>query len=197
MTEMIAQPQNGVEGENDTGPTTPEQCDERASWLLRALASVQLQLNRRKAVHEAELENLRAYQARQLEALLRSQADLTRRVEELAQLAAANEWFGKAKSRSVSYGTYGTRFIREKVAIADEKKAIAWASEKCPEAVKITEKVMISACSGILLADMHETGELPEGFEHVPGTVKPYAVADVAVLAAGGDEGDLLGEDIQ
>jgi hypothetical protein len=167
-------------------PAGAAECDAVASWLLRQLGKAQLEVERRQIVHRKEIELLELEQKRQLEPLDRRIADLERSLEWLALEASNNKWFGKAKSRKTSYGVYGTREQKERITIVDEQRAVAWAAEYCPAAVKVTEKCLISICSSQLLAQLKDAGELPEAFEYSAAAEKPFAKADVTLLAAEG-----------
>lgn len=76
--------------------------------------------------------------------------DLTRRRDalewrfgpELAQFAKAN--LGKTKTWKGLYGSVSFRVTPSRLTIENESQAVEWARSYCPEALKVTEKVLVS-----------------------------------------------------
>lgn len=97
-------------------------------------------------------------------------AEQTRKVEWLdAQHGPAiQKWAheqiegGKAKSVKTAWATLGFRASREKMEVLDPQVALDWAKDNCPEAVRIEEKLLVSA-----IPDDLKTGEL-SGLEYHP-----------------------------
>jgi len=88
------------------------------------------------------------------------------KMEELLKPFAEKELMGK-KTRTVSFpnGKAGFRKTPDKLEIADDKAALAWAKAHKPEAVKVTESVLKTP----LMDNFKATGELPDGVKYIEG----------------------------
>lgn len=71
------------------------------------------------------------------------------------------------KSRTVGFGAYGVKREPERVKVLDQDKAVAWAREHFPGAVKtkITESVEHRVVAPAVLARVRVNGEIPDGFD--------------------------------
>lgn len=92
-------------------------------------------------------------------------------------IASSIDWSkGKSKSRVVGFGKYGARKSAEKVEIVDADLALNFAkANNVPLAIKTKETVIHSVIAPIVLAWLHQSGEIPAGFEHHAESETYYA----------------------
>lgn len=144
-------------------PTTPEQVE----WVLQRIARADAGI----AAVDGHPDVIAAH------AILNNAADLRKRAErkrdwllkrfeadlkEFAKTALANE---KGQTWRSVYGSIALRTVPSKVKVADEDKAIEWAENNAPDAVKYSRSLLISK-AGLSPAD-----ELPDGFTVAPASV--------------------------
>lgn len=160
------------------------EADAVASHLLRKLAEAQADRARTAKAFEIERDQLLQRYSRLFEPHTSRIAFLE---SMLANLASTVE-FGKKKSRDVGYGTYGRRQVRAHLEIVDDAKALAWAIEKAPSAVKALVALDIARARALgvdagaklsllktPLSDYFATtGEEPDGCQWVPARDEPF-----------------------
>lgn len=154
-------------------PTSDAQLDALASEYLGEMAAAAAEIARFTEARDHELQRIaQKYEMLMAPAKIRHQR-CERFVCELAQRAD----FGKKKSRDVGNGTYGRKTEPERVKVLDQDKAVAWARDHFPGAVKTktTETVDHRAIAPAILARVHADGEVPDGFEHVAERETYYA----------------------
>lgn len=153
-------------GVNLNQPTSDAQLDALASDVCRQLARFAADRARYEEAEAAELARIRTFYANRV-------APIALRIQQLeaigAEIAQRATFPGKSKSRKVAFGCYGSRKIAEKVSVVDEGKALAWARINHPYAIetKTVEKLSAVAIKGAVLAVVHQSGEVPDGFDHV------------------------------
>jgi len=98
----------------------------------------------------------------------------------VVDIASSIDWkAGETKSRVVGFGKYGARKQAEKIEIIDPDAALAFAKLNAPTAIKTKESVSHSVIAPVVLAWVHQSGELPAGFEHHAESETYYAKAEV------------------
>lgn len=156
--------------------------DESAEWAFRHLAEA-----------EANLEALRLRADAWAEKIQRWFEQAAREPARSAEFWTAHlEWYARRlrseagrKSVKLPSGALSTRTVAAAAEIADEEALIAWASENCPELIRIREDVQVSTLRehvaleepGVVWRRVDlETGEVIS--EPVPGTiVRPERVS--------------------
>ena len=141
--------------------------DALASHALRIMGREQAEIDRYQRASDAEVDRINARYAAfiQPHGQYRAQAEET--VKECAKRA---QFVGKGKSRKVGNGVYGKKLVPERVSIVDKVQALAFAKMfGGPDAVKVkTEETVVHAVvAPIVIAQLHATSALPNGFEHV------------------------------
>lgn len=122
----------GISADVSQAPEDQAARDAQASQLLRALGRVEAEIAEREAALEVELRQVKLIYQTQLERLQRRASFLTGAVE---ALALVSDFGPKKKSRTVGFGTYGTRAKPFSVEIVDEATTLQWASQQLPGAV--------------------------------------------------------------
>lgn len=79
---------------------------------------------------------------------------------DLSEFAKRSLEGGKSKTLTTPYGKMSFRLVPSRLSVIDEQKALEWADAHCPQAVKITKKLLPSALDGEKVA-----AELPALFE--------------------------------
>lgn len=158
-------------------PMAPAECDALASELLGRLAACEAEAARYRDAQDREIRRLTERYATLLGPVEQRARQYEAAVCELARRAD----FGTKRSRAVGNGTYGVRTVPERVAIVDPQQAVAWARAHCPGAVKtkITESVDHRGVAPAVLAQIHATGALPDGFSHESARAVPFAKPEV------------------
>ena len=88
--------------------------------------------------------------------------------KQLEDFARANLPHGK-KTYTNDYLSVAFRTTRDRVVIDDQELALAWAKKNCEEAIKTTEKVMVSLLPSEVVADVSHGHLLHDGFSIVEG----------------------------
>lgn len=153
-------------------PVSDELLDAVASDALRIMAEEDAEITRYRRALQAEMDRLIARYGLLIEPHEKHRSQAQAIAEECAKRA---QFVGKAKSRKVGNGSYGRRQIPESVEITDEDKAFSWVSVNHPYAIGTVQKLNAVAVKGAVLATVHQTGEVPEGFEHTAAYDKPFA----------------------
>jgi hypothetical protein len=170
-----------LEGYPCAPPIADAELDAVASIALREMAREDAEITRYAAALEAEKVRLHD----RYTALLTPHEQRRARAEEIVKECARRAQFvGKAKSRKVGNGTYGKKTVPEKVKITDPAAALHFAltDRDCPpEAIKekIERSVVHAIIAPIVLAKIHASGLLPNGFEHV-GEYEEYFAKPLA-----------------
>jgi len=133
-------------------PIDQAERDARASQLLRALGRVEAEIAERKAAQHAEIMQIAAIYDRELDRLRRHASFIVGGIHALA----LESDFGKKKSRTVGFGTYGRRTTPLKVDVQDEDATLAWAKEHLPEAVRAKATLSVDAVMRITDAGLGE-----------------------------------------
>jgi hypothetical protein len=121
----------------------------RVVGLKSELAGIQERFASRIKEQERRAEWLRARFGSELEEFAKSQLD------------------GKSKTWKGAFGSIGFRSTAARVTVADQDRAVAWASVDCPDAIKETRSVLVSNIPDSVKALMIEKGA-PDGFDIVP-----------------------------
>ena len=121
----------------------------RVVGLKAELAGVQERFASRIKEQENRANWLRARFGLELEEFAKSQLD------------------GKSKTWKGVYGSVAFRSTPAKVVAIDQNKAVAWAADNCPDAVKTVQSFLISNVPDSVKALMLEKGA-PDGFDIVP-----------------------------
>lgn len=148
--------------------------DALASHALRIMSREQAEIDRYQAACNAEVDRINARYAN----LIQPHARYLKQAEETAKECAKRAQFvGKAKSRKVGNGAYGKKLVPERVSIVDKQKALEFAKMFCPDAVKVKteESVVHAVVAPVVIAQLHATSALPNGFEHVGEHEEYYA----------------------
>ncbi len=93
---------------------------------------------------------------------------------------------GKKKSINLLTGKTGYRTVKGTLQINDEEAAMAWAEQNCPEAVKVTKRLVKTP----LMDYLKDTGELPDGCELTDDVEKFYPWIDGTPRLTEGDSDD-------
>jgi hypothetical protein len=167
---------------NATGGTAVD-ADVIASDLLRRMGEHQ---SRVATLAEAKAREIADATARISHAydsqIARHQQSALQYENAVQSIAQSIDWSAeKKKSRKVGYGTYGCKTEPERVKIIDQGKAIGYARAYFASAVKEKIVVMVEhkAIAPVVLARLHASGELPDGFEHTAESIQYYAKPDV------------------
>lgn len=146
-------------------PMSESEIDAAMSEMLRRMAWYDKQIATTNEAEALERERINARYERRREPLRKRRAEIEAQALALAERATFE---GKKKSRNVGNGTFGKKTEPERVKIIDANKAMEFALINCPDAIR--EKIAVSvehkAVAPVVLARLHETGELPDGFEH-------------------------------
>lgn len=142
----------GLVADVDAAPIDQAERDARASQLLRALGAVAAEHAERVAARDHELAHITAIYQPQLDQLQRR----ARFIEGAIHALAMESDFGKKKSRTVGFGTYGRRTTPLKVDVQDEDATLAWAKEHLPEAVRAKATLSVDAVMRITDAGLGE-----------------------------------------
>lgn len=166
--------------------------DAAANQLLRAMAALQLEVDRLDAAERRAVTLAARHYEGQREPVRRRMREIEAVVLELARSA---DFGGQRKSRGLVYGTYGRRQVVESVKIVDAAEAIAWCKANYYGFLVQTEtveKLPHKDAQPHFLARIIETGDVPAGVEHVPARDEPYIRVDAELLAVErGEEGFL------
>lgn len=161
-----------LEEENlaDAAPDDRVELDVWFDRRLAALAAIEAEMRRNEEVAQRRIEMIRAWMEEQ-NAVLERRANFLRGL--LEQAARAYPYPGKAKSRKLPHGTFGSRTVPPKLEIEDEMAALAFAKAQVPDAVRVRESVLVSE----LKAWWQSTGILPDGCRVVPAEERFYVTA--------------------
>jgi phage host-nuclease inhibitor protein Gam len=142
----------GLIADVESAPIDQAQRDARASQLLRALGRVEAEIEERKAAQHAEVMQIAAIYERELDRLRRHASFIVGGIHALAMESD----FGKKKSRTVGFGTYGRRSTPLKVDVQDESATLEWARAHLPEAVRAKTTLTVDAVMRITDAGLGE-----------------------------------------
>lgn len=165
-------------GINLEGPVSDAQLDAAVSEICRRLGGVRADLARYAEAEQAEIARIRMRYEAVREPLQRRAADLEAIGKDLAERA---DFGSKKKSRSVGFGSYGRKIKREHVRITDDAAAVEFARARGIEGgvkVETIEKPVHKAIEPVVIAHVHETGEVPAGFEHEAERDEPFVKAE-------------------
>lgn len=148
-----------------TDSTSDAQLDAIASDICRHLGYREADLARYEEARKAEIARINLHYSHRCGKLDAEIAQLRALGEEVAKRA---KFPGKSKSRSVAFGSYGSRKVPEKVEIVDEARAFAWLTRTGNHGAFRTKTEIIRAeAKKLVLANLNATGEVADGFEHV------------------------------
>lgn len=160
------------------GPTSDAQLDAAASEICRRLGEAQADLKRFQEAEQAEVMRIEMRYSALCEPLEHRIAQL----EELGREVARRADFGKKKSRTVGFGSYGRKKKSERVKIIDPAAAIEFArAQKIEGAIasETIEKPVHKVLEPAVIAYVHENeGVVPAGFEHFEETDEPFVKAE-------------------
>lgn len=148
-------------------PMSEPEIDAAASDMLGRMAWYDKQIAMANEAEALERERINARYERRRDPLVKRRADIEAQVLILAQRATFE---GKKKSRNVGNGTFGVRVVPERVEVVDKAQALEWAKAHFAEAVQVetVEKLVHKAITPAVLARVHATGEVPDGFDVHP-----------------------------
>lgn len=160
-----------------TPSTSDAQLDSIASGICRQLGRLQSDLARYNEAAKAEHLRIDLFYNARRERLDTWIAQLQEMGAEVARRAT---FPGKSKSRSVAFGSYGSRKVPEKVRITNIEAALPYAEQIAPAAIRIkTERTIdIKVIKATIIEHLHTTGEVPPGFEHTGETETFFVKAD-------------------
>lgn len=133
-----------------------------AEWVLQRMQELQAERLAIRARLDAVTENLNA-QMREVDARLgflkfRFGGQLLDWAREEISRAGPNA----PKHVKTDFGRVGFRMKRGSIAVAEPEKAVEWAKDTCPEAVRIREELMVSRLPDEVRASVFEA---PEQFD--------------------------------
>ena len=160
-------------------PAADADRDAAMSMILRQLGRAELDLERYNAAKAREHMVIEARYARITDPVAKRVADLS---VVGRQLALDTELPGKAKTRHVAFGDYGSRRVPARISIENAKELLAWAEAKAPDLVdeKIERRVLQKAAAEFFKA----AGELPPGCKYEPEHEDPVLKPDLELLRA-------------
>lgn len=148
-----------------TDSTSDAQLDAIASDICRHLGKLLADRARYEEAERAEKRRIDMFYTSRFEKLDMRIAELQSLGAEVARRA---EFPGKSKSRSVAFGSYGRRKQPERVTVADNERAIVSIAKIAPHLIHSKPSILVSEVKPIVLAALKASGELLDGFEHVP-----------------------------
>lgn len=159
-----------------------DQRDAIASYQLRAIGEIDAEIAERSRGMENEISLIRARYARLLDPLRTRRLEKEAYVRTLAQISMECGGFGKAKSRKVGYGQYGSRVKRGGLVVVDAQCTESWALINRPETLSAMVKIPLVEARQLLPAHLLEVAKidvskkaLNEYFaasgEEIPGTI--------------------------
>lgn len=157
------------------GPVSEPQLIAEASDLLRREAYYAKEIAKLEEIRDAEIARISMRYDTQIASLDKRRSYLNTVVVQIAQMVS---YPAKKKSIKVGFGTIGFRASREKIEVTDTDKALTFAKETVPQAVKVKESLVMKEITDHILTKMKETGEIPEGFEHHASVDEYYAKAE-------------------
>lgn len=131
-----------------------------AEWVLEKLSEAEAEV--------AAIEKRKKTLLANLEAMGRPAGHrvtwLRRRFEDELKAWAEKELEGeKTRSIRTPFGQLAFRKVNERIKVDDEEAAIAWAKKHQPDAVKTTEKILVSELPVLLGFDPDEPAKAPPG----------------------------------
>lgn len=148
-----------------TPNTSDAQLDAIASDICRHLGYRMANFARYEEARKAEVLRINMHYNARAEPLVKEMAQLRAVGEEIARRA---KFPGKSKSRSVAFGSYGSRKSTERVAIVDDQLAIVSIAKLNPALVHSVPQIKFAEVKDVVMAHLKSTGEVLEGFEHFP-----------------------------
>lgn len=163
-----------------------------AAILLRLMVRGDDEIARLTEAMDLELELIRTHYAGLLETPQRRQAECQRHIECLAEVSALRGGFGKKKSASTPYGSFGIRHAAATVELSDSDALLAHLKESDPARVKVTAVFPLTEAREYLSetelaktkmepkwsdvkASLDPEKELPPGVSKVPAVDSPFA----------------------
>ena len=159
-----------------TPGTSDATLDSIASDICRHLGRIEADLARYTDAERAEHARIDIFYHSRTEKLFQAIA----RLEEMgAEVARRATFPGKSKSRSVAFGSYGSRKVSEKIEVVDEEKATDWLANT-DDASALRSKLSIDKkeATKLVLTHLHATGEVPFGFNHIEEHETYFVKAD-------------------
>jgi phage host-nuclease inhibitor protein Gam len=146
------------------------------SNLMRIMSEQDKEIAQLEETRTAEKARIDMRYGAQVDSILRN-----RRALEAYLLSVAPQLdYGKKKSLTLGYGKIGYRQTPERVEILDQDLAVAFAKKYGPpDAIKVKETVAHKAIAPVVLALVHESGDLPLGFECHPAFDTYFAIPEV------------------
>jgi len=159
-----------------TPGTSDATLDSIASSICRHLGRIEADRTRYKEAEEAEHARITIFYASRKEKLDHA---IVRLQEMGAEVARRATFPGKSKSRSVAFGSYGSRKVSEKIEVVDEEKATDWLANT-DDASALRSKLSIDKkeATKLVLTHLHATGEIPDGFTHTEETESYFCKAE-------------------
>jgi phage host-nuclease inhibitor protein Gam len=158
---------------------SPAAVEAQASWWLRSMAILDVEVARIDAREEAELERVRSHYAAQRAPLTERHDALERCVLAMAERVQYPK--GK-KSLALAWGTIGSRTQPQRVAVVDAERAVRLMRDLLPSAIRVKESVDVRAATPAVLNAV-AAGIVPDGFEVVPEHEKAYATPNSAAAS--------------
>lgn len=126
------------------------------------------------AARKAELATVVANCERMVQQASRRVEWLRHRYEQNATALAVNalpkkpDGTYRTKTWTCPWGQVSLREVKPTVEIVDPDAALSWCREWVPEAIKVTEKVLITPVKEALLSDTTDEALIPDCFRYVP-----------------------------
>ncbi len=114
--------------------------DAFASWLLESMARADLEIAERERARDMEIAIINARYERSLARLRIRRLEKESQVKVLAEISALSGGFGKQKSRTVGYGSYGGRKKPERLEVTDAAEVLNWARGSNPALIRVTTR---------------------------------------------------------
>jgi hypothetical protein len=148
--------------------TLPEEIfsEEHLVLFMRRLMDAEVQLEAKKRELDIVIENCRKM-VKQQEARvnwLRYRYESSAGFIAQAALPRRQDGTYRSKTWTCPWGQVAFREVKPTVEVADEQEAIAWAEENCPDAVKVSKRILITPVKEA----MNSGKELPTCFKPVP-----------------------------
>lgn len=169
-----------------------QQREAAAALFLRHICSRDQQIANLQEAMEMEIELVSRHYGRLIAKPKSERESFVRHVEMLAELSALQKGFGKKKSASTPYGSFGIRHAGATVECIDAAKLLEHLKATDPSKVKVTAVLPLNEARDYLSeselaktkmepkwadvkASLNPDGELPPGVAKVPESEVPFA----------------------
>lgn len=175
--------------------------DAMASRCLRRAALHDVAIARHQRARDLELSIITAHYDALIGREQKARGAAIQQAEILGQISAERKGFGKKKSGTTPWGTYGVRHHEATVELVDRDQLLAWCREHRKDLVNIVAKLpLVDAAQyftptelatmkadvqwSTLKGELQPTGELPPGVKPVKAGITPFAKVQPAADAS-------------